>query len=328
MVRPVTALAIDLGTSNTLVHVHGRGTVIDVPSLVAVRTGGERRGEVMATGRAALALDGRERPDLAIVRPLQDGVVADLDACVRMLQALLRQVRRRLFERVHRVLISVPHGVTAVERAAFHDAAARATRARRVSLIDEPMAAAIGAGLPVGAARGHMVVDVGSGITEAAVTSLGAIVACASVRAGGKTIDERIAAHLRASRGLAIGARTAERLKRELLAADGTEPVAVAKGRQVATGLPAVARVRATELRAAVEPVVESLIAPVFDVLDGLTPELVADIGDGGIWITGGGSLVPMIAAAIARRVGVRTHSPAAPLCTVIDGNAAVLAAR
>ena len=317
----MTALAIDLGTSNTLIHVLGRGTIVDEPSLVALR-----RGELIAVGSAALALDGRQRPDVSVVRPLHDGVVADLDACVRMLQALLAAVPRRLgVSGIRRVLISVPHGVTAVERAAFRDAAFRATGARQVALLAEPMAAAIGAGLPVGIARGHMVVDVGSGITEAAVTSLGAIVSCASVRAGGETLDARIATHLRATRGLEVGARTAERLKRELLG-PGAAATAVAKGRQVLTGLPTALEVSAVELRGAVEAAVESLVEPVLDVLEELSPELVADVGDHGIWVTGGGSLVPTIAAAIARRVGVRTHQPQAPLAAVIEGNAAVLA--
>jgi rod shape-determining protein MreB len=315
----VSALAIDLGTSCTLIHVAGAGIVVDQPSLVA------RRGDqVVAVGHAALAMEGRARPDVAIIRPLHDGVVGDLDACVAMLQAMLRLVPGGV--RARRALISVPHGVTAVERAAFRDAAARATGARRVTLVDEPMAAAIGEGLAVGAARGHLVLDVGSGITEAAVTCLGEIVACASLRAGGETLDARIASHLRAAHGLAIGPRTAERLKRELLAGAGPAATAIAKGRHVVSGLPAARVVSAGELAAVVDDTVASLVDPVLAVLESLTPELVADIGDRGVWVTGGGSLVSSVTAAVARRVGVRAHRGAAPLAAVIRGNAAVLA--
>jgi rod shape-determining protein MreB and related proteins len=314
----VSALAIDLGTSGTLIHVAGRGVVVDQPSLVA------RRGaDVIAVGAAALAMEGRNRPDIAIVRPLHDGVVADLDACVAMLQAMLRLVPGGV--RAGRVLISVPRGVTAVERAAFRDAAARATGARRVALLDEPMAAAIGEGLPVSAPRGHMILDVGSGITEAAVTCLGEIVACSSLRAGGETLDARIEGHLRAAHGLAVGPRTAERLKRELLAGAAPGAVALAKGRDVESGLPRARVVTADELGAATGGIVASLVEPVLAVLEALSPELVADVGDRGIWITGGGSLVPSVATAVARRVGVPARRGADPLAAVIRGNAAVL---
>jgi rod shape-determining protein MreB len=318
------AIAIDLGTSNTLIHVAGRGVVVDQPSLVAIRGSGERQA-LIAVGRDALAIDGRQGPDVRVVRPVHDGVVADLDACVAMLQAMLRQLPYRLPRA--RVLVSVPHGVTAVERAAFHDAARRATGARRVELVAEPMAAAIGVGLPVRIARGHLVLDVGSGITEAAVTSLGEIVACASVRAGGATLDARIAGHLRVAHGLEIGARSAEHLKRALVG-DRARPgtTAIAKGRHTASGLPAAREVGTDELHAAIAPTVEALVAPVLAVLETLSPELVADIASSGIWITGGGSLVPVVARAVERRVGVRIRPAPHPLGAVIRGNAAILA--
>ncbi len=318
-------VAIDLGTASTLIAAAGFGTVIQEPSIAAVRA--ENRHVLLSAGKPARDLDGREPPHVAIVRPLRDGVVADLDACVLMLRAFLASAATRVGRRIGRVLISVPRGVTPVEREAFREVAERATRARRVALIDEPFAAAIGADLPVRGPRGVMLVDVGGGITEAVVIALGEIVCAESIRVGGATIDAQIAAHLH-RRGFEIGAKTAERLKLLLASELDQEERALAKGRWMVTGLPGTLEVTSSEILDAVSGTLDEIADGAARAFEDLSPELVCDIADHGLVLSGGGSYTRSLAERISRRIGVTVRRADDPLGAVIRGNGRALTAR
>jgi rod shape-determining protein MreB len=311
-------LAIDLGTASTRVQARRSGRVLDEPSVVAVR----ESGQVAAFGRTALALEGREPRGVRVLRPVRDGVVVDLEAAVLLLRACLREAPRP-----RRVVISLPRGVTSVEREALRETARRATGTARVELVDEPMAAALGAGVPVTAARGRMLVDLGGGITETVVIALGAIVCCDSARGGGQALDRQLAAHLRASRGIEIGERTAERLKLALLGGETPPASAAAKGRWVLSGLPGAIEVTPSEALAAVAPALDAIAGGVAAVFEELTPELAVDVAEGGILLSGGASLCRTLAGRVAARTGVPVaHVPDA-LGAVIRGNARVMEA-
>lgn len=312
-------VAIDLGTARTQIHGAGRGVMVDEPSVVAVRAGG--RGRLVAAGRAAHELVGREPGHVNVVHPLRGGVVSDSDACVLMLRAFLDGIR------VSRVLISAPRGVTAVEREAFREVAERSTGARQVRLIDEPLAAALGADLAVEAPRGLMLVDVGGGISEAVVIALGEIVCSESLRVGGHTVNEHITAHLRARRGLEIGDLTAERLKLTLATEGATADRALAKGRFTASGLPGTVEITAGEVVEALAATVDEIAERVVRVFEQLSPELVGDVADHGVVLSGGGSLTQTLAGRIARRTGCAVRRAPDPHGAVIRGNGRALAA-
>ena len=311
-------LAIDLGTATTRIHARRQGRLLEEPSVIALRDGGA----VVAVGRTALALEGREPRGVRVLRPLRDGVITDLDGAVLMLRGFLRAATCRGGARV---VISLPRGVTSVEREAFREAAHRAAGGARVALIDEPMAAALGAGVPVASARGRMLADVGGGITEAVVIALGEIVCGESARIGGQTLDRHLADHLRHSRGIEIGERTAERLKLELLGAEGNGHTAPARGRWVLSGLPGSVEVSASEALAALAPGLDTIAEGIARVFEELSPELVGDVADSGILLSGGASLCRSLAGRVARRTGVTVEHVPDALGAVIRGNTQVM---
>ncbi len=287
-------MAIDLGTANTLVYVKGRGIVLNEPSVVAIAT---RRGKthVLAVGDEAKQMLGRTPGNIQAIRPLRDGVIADFDVAEEMIKHFIRKVHNRRSFASPQVIICVPSGSTAVERRAIQESAESAG-ARKVGLIEEPMAAAIGAGLPVTEPTGSMVVDIGGGTTEVAVLSLGGIVYSRSVRVGGDKMDEAIIAYIRRNHNLLVGEASAERIKKEIGSAcppeDGEGRVMEIKGRDLMNGVP-------KELVISERQVSESLAEPVGAIVEAIkvalehtAPELAADIVDKGIVLTGGGALL------------------------------------
>ncbi|HEY5300534.1 MAG TPA: rod shape-determining protein [Acetobacteraceae bacterium] len=288
-------MAIDLGTANTLVYVKGRGIVLAEPSVVAIA---DERGKkrVLAVGEEAKLMLGRTPGNISAIRPLRDGVIADFEVAEEMIKHFIRKVHNRHRYAAPMIIVCVPSGSTAVERRAIQESAESAG-ARRVLLIEEPMAAAIGAGLPVTEPSGSMIVDIGGGTTEVAVISLGGIVYSRSVRVGGDKMDEAIISYIRRNHNLLIGESTAERIKMDIGAAappeDGDEgPWREVKGRDLMGGVP-------REIAVSQRQMADSLSEPVFQIVDAVKvalentpPELAADIVDKGIVLTGGGSLL------------------------------------
>jgi rod shape-determining protein MreB len=287
-------MGIDLGTANTLVYVKGRGIVLNEPSVVAIATSRGKR-QVLAVGDEAKLMLGRTPGNIQAIRPLRDGVIADFEVAEEMIKHFIRKVHNRRSFANPQIIICVPSGSTAVERRAIQESAESAG-ARRVFLIEEPMAAAIGAGLPVTEPTGSMVVDIGGGTTEVAVLSLGGIVYARSVRVGGDKMDEAIINYIRRYHNLLIGESTAERIKKEIGSAsppeDGEGRITEIKGRDLMNGVP-------KEIVISERQVAESLAEPVTQIMEAVkialentAPELAADIVDKGIVLTGGGSLL------------------------------------
>jgi len=283
-------MAVDLGTANTLVYVRGRGIVLDEPSVVAMD---QRTGAIVAVGSAAKQMLGRTPEGIIAVRPLKDGVVADFETTERMLRYFIQKVHTRRMLAKPRLVICVPSGITAVEQRAVKDAG-YAAGARKVFVIEEPMAAAIGAGLPVHDAAGSMVVDIGGGTTEVAVISLGGIVTSVSARVGGDRLDEAIIHHVKKEYSLLLGERTAEDLKIRLGSAFPTrdEPQAQVRGRDLMSGLPRSVMLTSDEVRRAIDEPVRAIVDAVRTTLDRTPPELAGDVMDTGIVLTGGGALL------------------------------------
>jgi rod shape-determining protein MreB len=282
-------MAVDLGTANTLVYVRGRGIVLSEPSVVAVDA---RSGEVHAVGVEAKRMLGRTPGTIRAIRPLKDGVIADFDVTEEMLRHFIQRVHQNRFAHP-RVVVCVPSGVTGVEKRAVEEACLSAG-ARQAYLIEEPMAAAIGAGLPVAEPTGSMVLDVGGGTSEVAVISLGGIVVSESIRVGGDEQDEAIVNHCKHEHKLLIGQQTAEEVKLEIgSAAHLPEEVTTEiRGRDMVTGLPKTIMLTSSEVRAALEEPISQIVAAVKDTLDRTPPELAGDIMDRGIILAGGGSLL------------------------------------
>ena len=282
-------MAVDLGTANTLVYVRGRGIVLSEPSVVAVDS---VSGEVHAVGVDAKRMLGRTPGNITAIRPLKDGVIADFDVTEEMLRHFIQQVHQSRFAHP-RVVVCVPSGVTGVEKRAVEEACLSAG-ARQAYLIEEPMAAAIGAGLPVADPTGSMILDVGGGTSEVAVISLGGIVVSASIRVGGDEMDDAIVAHCKHTHKLAIGQQTAEEVKLEVgSAAELPEQrVSEIRGRDLVSGLPKTIELSSAEIRAALEEPVSQIVAAVKDTLDRTPPELAGDIMDRGITLAGGGALL------------------------------------
>lgn len=287
-------MAIDLGTANTLVYVRDQGIVLNEPSVVAISESGGRK-QVLAVGNEAKQMLGRTPGNIVAIRPLRDGVIADFEVAEAMIKHFIRKVHNRRSFVSPNMLICVPSSSTAVERRAIQESAESAG-ARHVELIEEPMAAAIGAGLPVNEPTGSMVVDIGGGTTEVAVLSLGGIVYARSVRVGGDKMDEAIIAYIRRNHNLLIGESTAERIKKEIGSAcppaEGEGKTMEIKGRDLMNGVP-------KEITITERQVAESLIEPVSQIVEGvkvalehIAPELAADIVERGIVMTGGGSLL------------------------------------
>jgi rod shape-determining protein MreB and related proteins len=282
-------MAVDLGTANTLVYVRGRGIVLSEPSVVAVDA---RSGEVHAVGVEAKRMLGRTPGTIRAIRPLKDGVIADFDVTEEMLRHFIQRVHQNRFAHP-RVVVCVPSGVTGVEKRAVEEACLSAG-ARQAYLIEEPMAAAIGAGLPVAEPTGSMVLDIGGGTSEVAVISLGGIVVSESIRVGGDEQDEAIVNHCKHEHKLLIGQQTAEEVKLEIgSAAHLPEEVTTEiRGRDMVTGLPKTIMLTSGEVRGALEEPINQIVAAVKDTLDRTPPELAGDIMDRGIILAGGGSLL------------------------------------
>ena len=318
-------IGIDLGTANTLVYMKGRGIIIREPSVVAVdaRTDELR---VRCVGHEAKAIIGAAPNSILAVRPLKDGVIADFDITAAMLQSFIRQAcGSRLFVRP-RVVICVPSGVTEVERRAVRQAAAKAG-ARQVTVIEEPMAAAIGAGLPTAEPVGSMIVDIGGGTAEIAVISLGGIVASRSVRMAGDMFDQAIIAFIKRKYNLLIGERTAEQIKIEIGSAYALDPELTMeiKGRNLVDGLPKNIVVHSEDVRGALLECLVKITTAIKETLERTPPELSADIIDRGITLTGGGALLRGLDQLIQSETGIDVHIAEDPLDCVAKGAGAVL---
>ena len=317
-------MGIDLGTANTLVHVRGRGVVLDEPSVVAVS---RRTGEVLSVGHDARAMLGRTPADILAVRPLRDGVIADFDHTEQMIRHFFARAHNRAWHVTHpRVLIGVPSGVTEVEKRALIDAATSAG-AREALLVEEPMAAAIGAGLPIQAAGGCMVVDIGGGTTEVAVMSLGGTVTARSLRVGGDAMDGAIAQHVRRSFNLLIGERTAEEIKTAMGSAFPAERESTftVRGRDLITGLPKLVEMSTANVREALVPVLQEIVAAILETLSATPPELVEDIARRGMVLCGGGALLEGLDELLAHETLVPVRVAEDPLRCVVRGTGVVL---
>ena len=284
-------MAVDLGTANTLVYVRGRGIVLNEPSVVAIDI---RTGRPLAVGTEAKRMIGRTPAHIRAIRPLRDGVIANFEICEKMLQYFIHKVHPRRFGNRPRMVICVPSGVTGVEKRAVQEAAEYAGAKKTPYIVEEPMAAAIGAGLPVHEPTGNMVVDIGGGTTEVAVISLGGIVTSQSVRIAGDELDEAIIAYVKKEYSLALGERTAEEIKIKLGSACSlqSELYAEVRGRDLITGLPKTIVTSTEEIRLAIEEPVSAIVDAVKVTLDKTPPELAADIMEQGIVLTGGGALL------------------------------------
>ena len=311
-------IGIDLGTANTLVCIKGKGIIMREPSVVAVEV---RSDAVRAVGTEAKEMIGRTPGSIVAVRPLKDGVIADFDVTAAMLKKFIRDALKGSFFARARVMICIPSGVTEVESRAVHDAAVQAG-AREVDLIEEPMAAAIGAGLPVFDATGSMVVDIGGGTSEVAVISLGDIVTKQSVRVAGDHLDEAIINYVRKKYNLLIGERTAEQIKIRIGSAYETQEEAEMeiRGRNLVDGLPKNVVVTASEIREALRDPLASIIDAVRSTLEKTPPELAADIIDSGITLTGGGALLPGLDKLMSEETGMPVHVADNPLDCVVQG--------
>ena len=322
-------MSIDLGTANTLIYVRGRGIVLAEPSVVAVRENSSvRGGKVLeAVGAAAKSMLGRTPGNITAIRPLKDGVIADFTITEKMLQYFMKKAHGgRYFRPSPRVLVCVPYGSTQVERRAIRESAAGAG-ARRVYLIEEPMAAAIGAGMPVHEARGSMVLDIGGGTSEVAVISLNGIVYAASVRIGGDRFDESIIAYVRRNYGILIGEATAERIKHEVGSAyPGRDVREISvKGRNLAEGIPRSFTLNSNEILEALSEPLQGIVGAVKTALEQTPPELGADVAERGIVLTGGSALLTDIDKLLTEETGLPVVVADEPLTCVARGGGRVL---
>jgi len=311
-------MAVDLGTANTLVYVRGRGIVLSEPSVVAIDT---RSGEVHAVGVEAKRMLGRTPGSIQAIRPLKDGVIADFDVTEQMLRHFIQKVHQHRFAHP-RVVVCVPSGVTGVERRAVEEATLSAG-ARQAYLIEEPMAAAIGAGLPIAEPAGNMIVDIGGGTSEVAVISLGGIVVSQSLRVGGDEMDDAIINHVKKEYKLLIGQQTAEEIKLEIGSAHPLreEIQAEVRGRDLLTGLPKTVILSSDEVRHALDEPVGQIIDAIKQTLDKTPPELAADIMDRGLMLAGGGSLLGGLDERLRQETHMPVHLAESPLTCVAVGS-------
>lgn len=316
-------LGIDLGTANTLVWVRGRGIMLREPSVVAID---RDSGRVLAVGAEAKRMLGRTPGSIVATRPLKDGVIADFEQTERMLRYFVGRVNRRTFLSGPRVVVGIPSGVTEVERRAVIDATRKAG-AREAYVIEEPMAAAIGANLPIAEATGSMIVDIGGGTTEVAVISLSGIVTSRSIRVAGDEIDEAIASYVRRTYNLAIGDRTAEDAKMAVGSACPTDDIRTmeVRGRDNLAGLPRSATITSDEIREAIQEPVNAIVEAVKMTLEKTPPELAADIMERGIVLSGGGALLDGLDRLIERETSIPAHVAPEPLDCVVIGIGRVL---
>jgi rod shape-determining protein MreB len=315
-------MAIDLGTANTLVYVKGRGIVLDEPSVVAIA---EVKGKqaVLAVGDEAKLMLGRTPGNIKAIRPLRDGVIADFEVAEEMIKHFIRKVHNRRSFASPQIIVAVPSGATNVERRAIQESTESAG-ARRVFLIDEPMAAAIGSGLPVTEPTGSMVVDIGGGTTEVAVTSLGGLVYARSVRVGGDKMDEAIAGYIRRNNNLLVGESSAERIKKEIasacIPADGEGSSIEIKGRDLMDGVPKEILITERQIAESLAEPVGAIIEAVKVALEQTPPELAADIVDKGIVLTGGGSMLSNLDLVLRHSTGLPVSIADEPLACVALG--------
>jgi rod shape-determining protein MreB len=315
-------MAIDLGTANTLVYVKGRGIVLNEPSVVAIATVKGKK-QMLAVGDEAKMMLGRTPGNIEAIRPLRDGVIADFEIAEEMIKHFIRKVHNRRSFSAPQVIVCVPSGSTAVERRAIQESAESAG-ARRVFLIEEPMAAAIGAGLPVTEPTGSMVVDIGGGTTEVAVLSLGGIVYSRSVRVGGDKMDEAIIAYIRRNHNLLVGEGSAERIKKQIgsacVPADGDGEIMEIKGRDLMNGVPKELVISERQIAESLAEPVSSIIEAVKVALEHTAPELAADIVDKGIVLTGGGALLGNVDLVLRHATGLPVTLADEPLSCVALG--------
>ncbi|MFW6146956.1 MAG: rod shape-determining protein [Thermodesulfobacteriota bacterium] len=314
-------LAIDLGTANTLVYVKGKGIVLNEPSVVAIRKGERSGNKMLAVGKEAKTMLGRTPGDIVATRPMKDGVIADFDITETMLRYFIRKVHNRRSLVRPRIIISVPSGVTQVEKRAVRESAESAG-AREVYLIEEPMAAAIGADLPITEPTSNIVVDIGGGTTEVAVISLAGTVYSRSVRVGGDKMDEAILQHIKRKYNLLIGLQTAELIKITVgNAYPMEEPEFIeVKGRDLVTGIPKILTIDSEEVRKAISEQVETIVETVRIALEQTPPELSADVVDKGIVLTGGGALLKNLDALLREETRLPITITDDPLTTVVMG--------
>ena len=320
-------MAIDLGTANTLVYVKGEGVVLNEPSVVATIED-QGRTQVLAVGNEAKQMLGRTPGKIQAIRPMKDGVIADFEVAEQMIKSFIKKVHKGRTLSNPQIVICVPTGATNVERRAIRESA-DAAGARRVFLIDEPVAAAIGAGLPVAEATGSMIVDIGGGTTEVAVLSLGGVVHATSVKAAGDKFDEAIIEYMRATHKLAIGETTAERMKKEIGSAsppeDGDGKSMNVKGRDLITGLPKEISISQRQIAEALAEPVAQIIDTIKRALEQIPPELSADIVERGIMMTGGGSLLGNLDKVLRRSTSLPISIAEDPLLCVVMGTGKAL---
>lgn len=316
-------MAVDLGTANTLVFVRGQGVVLNEPSVVAINT---RDNKPLEVGMAAKRMIGRTPSYIQAIRPLRDGVIADFEVTEKMLRYFIDKVHTGRFAARPRIVICVPSGITSVERRAVEEAAYHAG-ARKAYTIEEPMAAAIGVGLPVHEPTGSMVIDIGGGTTEVAVISLGGIVTSKSIRIGGDEMDEAIIQWVKKEYSLMLGERTAEQVKMAIGSAwpYADEPAAEVRGRDLISGLPKTIVLSSAEIREAIEEPIEAVVDAVKFTLDKTPPELSADVMERGIVLTGGGAYLNGLDVRLAHETGMPIVVPDRPLHSVVLGSGACL---
>ena len=319
-------LAIDLGTANTLVYVKGRGIVTNEPSVVAVRQHGKEQRKIVAVGKEAKDMCGRTPVGITAVRPMRDGVIADFEITEEMLRYFIQKVHNRKSLVRPRVIVCVPFGITEVEKRAVRESAESAG-AREVYLVEEPMAAAIGAGLPITEPCGSMIVDIGGGTTEVAVISLKGIVYSQSLRVGGDKMDEAIINYIKRSYNLSIGDRTAEHIKIAIGTAlsTGENHTIEIKGRDLVGGLPKSIEVSEDEIREALAEPVKQIVEVIRQALERTPPELAADIMDRGITLAGGGALLKNLDILLQNETGLPVVLADDPLTAVVVGSGKIL---
>ena len=319
-------LAIDLGTATTLTFVKGRGIVANEPSVVAVQRGASGVKKVLAVGREAKEMLGRTPGNIVAIRPMKDGVIADFEVTEAMLRYFIQKAHHRRTLVRPRVIVCVPSGITEVEKRAVRDSALAAS-AREVYLIEEPMAAAIGAGLPVTEPSGNMIVDIGGGTTEVAVISLAGIVVSKSIRVAGDKMDEAIVAYIKRKYNLLIGERTAESIKKQIGNAYPTDEVMTMeiKGRDLVAGVPKTLTMNSDEVREALAEPVNQIVDAVRSVLERTPPELAADIVDRGIVLTGGSSQLRNLDVLLREETGLPVMVCDSPECAVVLGTGRAL---
>jgi len=321
---PANEIAVDLGTANTLIYVKGEGIVLNEPSVVAIE---KATGRIKGIGLEAKRMLGRTPEGIIAVRPLKDGVIADFDVTEKMLRYFLKTIiDKHVFRVKPKVIVCVPSGITEVERRAVRDSAETAG-AKTVHMVAEPMAAAIGVGLPVETPTGNMVIDIGGGTTEIAVIALSGIVSDTSIRTGGDELDQAIVQFMRKNYNLLVGEPTAEQIKIKIgsAAPTGDEREMEVKGRDLVSGIPKTVRVHSSEIREAVQEPIQQIVDAVRRALEITPPELAADIVDRGIVMTGGGALIKGLDILLSQETNLPIHVDEDPLTCVVRGCGRIL---